>query len=439
MAPENKGLVFGIFLGIFSAAQLLSPVFGNLSDRLRTKHGRRRPILICCSFVAGASFMTMWLASASLSPVLYGVGLLGLALTWAMIIPVYQGLIVDVVHEEQIIEVSTFSAFNLTAGPLVSFITAYIAGDDYYWLYVISIVSALVGVMLAVSVTEESRDLPPPASEDWASWVKTCYWMDVERFPNFFILILTQIFITGVTIGKSMEVFWVRDTYNVTTDGALIEKVASIALVVYISATCSAVLSQWIPLPPRKLAQIPALVTSFTWLMCLVFSMFSNAYDYLEIYGFFFGFANGMYLFADQALTLIHLPDKENASRYTALYNVAFFVGGVLYSAVDSLLLQLFGKMTHPFLPGPRAGPVPEDGYRFEGFAMMFLFNSVMCLLWCRLYSKIKDAQEPTLTSLDAERAKEKKYYEWLQSVQKPTLSSESHPCSSNDVPKEAR
>ena len=53
--------------------------------------------------------------------------------------------VLGVVSEEQINQVSTFSALNFAAGSLSSFIVAYVVDDAYYWLYVVAILSTLVG------------------------------------------------------------------------------------------------------------------------------------------------------------------------------------------------------------------------------------------------------------------------------------------------------
>merc|ERR1719265_2599258 len=120
------------------------------------------------------------------------------------------------------------------------------------------------------------------------------------------------------------------------------------------------------------MGQMAAIMTASSWLILVVSGMFAEAYNYLEVYGFFYGIGNGLYLYADQALTLTYIPDRQNPSHYSGLNNVSVFLGGALFAIVNTGLLLLFGKFLPPWMPGPRAGPVSENGYRYEGFAMLF-------------------------------------------------------------------
>lgn len=393
LTPSSRGVTFAVFCALVCSAQLFSPYCGDVSDRLRTPYGRRRPIVLSASLVAAAATLGMWVTSAKLSVVLYGVCLAAMAFSWAMIVPAHQGLIKDVVRANQVALVSKLQAFMFALGCLCSFCIAMVARDAYHWQYAVSVCATVLTAVVAIEVTMEPplpKLLPEPHSpRSWSESFKRFFWLDVKRHPDFALLLLTQVIISGIAVSKSFNVFFLHDTYNITSDGVLISKVAAISIATEVSAVVVSVLTFWMPDRMLCIASLGAIITGASWLLLISCGFEASFYNILEIYGLLYGVGQGLSLVGSQALLLRYIPDEQNASLYLGLNNVAQFVGGVSFSAINAGLLQMFGRTLDWRLPGPRAAPTAEGGYRLEGFIAMFIFNMLMSMVWAGLYCKV--------------------------------------------------
>lgn len=249
--------------------------------------------------------------------------------------------------------------------------------------------STLLTAALCYPVAKEPPllDHPPLSTHKSLMWLKQSFYFNVQRYPQFGILLLTKVIMSGIAVSKTFNVYFIRDTFQVASDGALVTKVATISLGAEIVATIVTFLITWFPVRPLCFAIIGTLITALSWIFLIPLGFQSSSYGILEIYGCVYGIGSGFLLVADQALTLQYIPDKNNASRYTGLNSVANFIGGVSFSLVDVLLLTFFGRTSTWTLPGPRASPIvrPED-YRLEGFVALFIFNALMSFVWAWLY-----------------------------------------------------
>jgi MFS family permease len=389
---SKKGITYGMFCAIASCAQLTSPCLGHLSDRLRTPYGRRTPVIVVGSLTCSAAITGMWLASLSLNLPLFSIALGFMVVSLAAMSPALQALMRDIVPEEQIPLASAWSACTFALGCTASFAFAFWAQDQFQWQYAFCIGSTLLTAVLFVGVIKEQplHNHGPLLECEGMMWLKQSFYFNFQRHPEFGVLLLTKVIMSGIAVSKTFNVYFIRDAYQVLEDSTLVSKVATISLAAEVVATLVTYFVTWFPVRPLCFSIVGALITAISWLFLIPLGFQSGSYKLLEIYGMVYGIGSGFLLVGDQALTLQLIPDKNNASRYTGLSSVAQFVGGVSFSIVDVLLLTLFGRTFEWTLPGPRAAPIVRaEDYRLEGFIAMFFFNALMSLVWACLYCRL--------------------------------------------------
>lgn len=245
---EQKGITYGMFCAIASCAQLTSPCLGHFSDRLRTPYGRRRPVILCGSLASSAAITAMWLASLSLNLIIFSIALGLMVVSWAAISPALQALIRDIVQEEQIPFASAWSSCTFALGCTASFCISLWFEKHYHWQYVFCIGSTLLTAALALPVAKE-----PPLCEqgtvlecDWITWLKQSFYFNLQRHPEFGVLLLTKVIMSGIAVSKTFNVYFIRDVYQVLDDNTLVSKVATISLSAEVVATIVTFFVTWL-------------------------------------------------------------------------------------------------------------------------------------------------------------------------------------------------
>jgi hypothetical protein len=331
----------------------------------------------------------MWLAGRSLNLPLFSIAFLGMVVSWSAVSTALQAVIRDIAQEDQIPFASAWSACTFTFGCTASFLVAFWVRDQYRWQYAFCICSALIAAAVFFPMAKEPplHDRPPLIPCDGVGLIKQSFYFNFQRHPEFGILLLTKVILAGISVSKTFNVYFIRDAFNVTDEGELVTKVATISLGCEIVASIVTFFITCFHVRPLCFAILGAIITALSWLLLIPVGFDASLYNALELYGMVYGIGAGFLCVADQALTLQYIPDKNNASRYTGLSSVANFIGGVAFSLVDVLLLTLFGRTCTWTLPGPRASPVVgNEDYRLEGFVAVFVFNALMSVIWAFLY-----------------------------------------------------
>ena len=193
-------------------AFVVQPAAGAWSDRLRTRWGRRRPLIAVGA--AGAALSLVLIANAQLFLMLMlGYCLLQFCMNVSQ--GGYQGLLPDVVPGEQRGEASGFLGVASLAGTVVGFGAAVIPGRIY--CYVTAAVIAITA-LIVVSTTRE-KALPPVARSSGTA--KTGWWSglrgylaEFKRYPDFCWVVAARFLtFTGLACIQRFAANYVRDAY----------------------------------------------------------------------------------------------------------------------------------------------------------------------------------------------------------------------------------
>lgn len=355
---QNTGV--GVAAGIGGLlAVTVPPVVGAWSDRMSTRFGRRRPIMVVGTLLALPGLFLM-MAAANYPELLIGYAIIQFFFNAAG--AAYAGVVPDVVPAQQFGKASgflgTMTLFGIAAGTGATFVF----GDVPILYYVIALV-VVVSIVptLWAARGEGTTPLPPAESKPLADRIRE--FIRPLHEGDLAWVIFTRLMVSaGITVVQINLVNFFR---YVVLGGAPSDKFTAIWLLV-VTATAlpfgffGGLLSdRW---HRRKI--FVYIAGAAQALVAVVFVIFyPSAQPLVFALGVAYGVGYGLYYAVDWALAMDTLPDKSRSAKDMGLFHVAL----------------TFPQAVVPFFSGPLLdalnGPHGNGGYRVVfSSAVVFMF-----------------------------------------------------------------
>ncbi len=353
---EFKGRTLGVILTIGAfVSMVVAPLFGALSDRMRTRWGRRRPWLI-----AGALMNIVGLLALAYIPSTpSAIWLFIFAFMWIefwnnFATAPYSALIPDVVPPEQRGSASGWlglmQILGSFTGALAGFLLEPVGIAGLYWILAGIILLGMLGTVLFTKEPPPPENLPP---FHWGKFLRGLY-LPLVNSPDFRWVFLTRLLVLmGVftvqefllyfftDVVKSFNVFGLVDLGNAAT--AVTVFFALLLLGAMISTLIAGVLSDKYG---RKL--LVYISGALQGLVAAAFIFFSD-FNLAVILGVVFGLGYGAYQSVDWALATDVLPSMDDYAKDMGVWHVAEVFPQVIATPIAGLLLdnvQAVGKTT---------------------------------------------------------------------------------------------
>ena len=338
---EAATKVFTVLNVVTAIASLVSNLlFGNLSDRTRSRFGRRAPWILGGGVVGGVS---LFLTGISTNPWTIGfwycVCMFGLN---AMIAPVIASFS-DRIPEDMRASMSAFMARGQTVGQSVgTIIAAYFISNTLPGFLVAGILMGISGIItILVWPTEKSSaDLPPVKAgwvEFWASFIPPTkgardFWLAFGGRTllifGYYMITNYQLYILQDYIGQDKK-----------TSGATIATMSVLIMIFgLIGSLGSGFISDKIgkrKVPVALASVLMAIGYALPWIFKTGWSMFGFA--------IFAGFGYAVYGAVDQALNVDVLPNKEEAGKDLGILNIATTLGQMAGPILTGVLATTVG------------------------------------------------------------------------------------------------
>ncbi|MEV5357342.1 MFS transporter [Streptomyces sp. NPDC052693] len=348
LAPDNEGIL-GYVVGAGSMALVLSgPVLGVLSDRTRSRLGRRRPWLPATVAVGVAGFCCVALAP-SIAVLIIGwiVVQLGFGSTLALL----GASMADRLPESQRGKVAGLAGVAQMAASIIGVAIASMLTTSNLLLFLVPAGLGAVTVLLFVLLVHEdgSQGLPPGESMT-VRMVLSKYVFDVRRFPDFSWNWLGRfLFMFGLTLATTFTTFFFADKLDepVTEIGGLVAVVGAVGLVATMGgAGVSGFLSDKLRRRRAFVFGAGILFTVGTLTMA-----FAPDLTVLVIGSFLTNLGLGVFSAVDQALVLDVMPERDTeAGRYNAINQFSTTVPQAAAPLAAPLVLALGGGDNYPLL-----------------------------------------------------------------------------------------
>lgn len=339
LAPGRTD-VLGYILGIGSAATLiLAPLTGILSDRLRTRWGRRRPFTVIGMVLGAASVPVM-----ALSPdlVWLGAGWILCTVGWGTAAGSVGNWQADRLPASQRGSVSGLTGLTMQIAPVIGIIAVGPLRGDIFLVFALpsAIAVVLIGLFVVLAPEPDTRGVVVGAKLTIGGLLRS-YLFRPRQVPDFAWNWLGRfVFFLGLTLTTSFTVFFIAQRLEMpVADVAGVQALTSALSIA--TAMLGALGGGWLS---DRLGRRKPLVLAGALLFAGGSVVSAFAHDLLTVVVGVLISSLGIASFsaAGQALVLDVLPDRETqAGRYMAITLFAQKIPGVIAPLAAPFLLAI--------------------------------------------------------------------------------------------------
>ncbi|MFJ4297821.1 MFS transporter [Curtobacterium sp. NPDC089689] len=344
--PTSPESVVGSVLPFGAIGALLAnPLFGALSDRTRTRWGRRRPWMVGGVVVFLAALA--WIA--------YSPDILQLTLAWVLaqvsanaVLATLTASFADNVPEFQRGKASSVIALAQNVAILAGiYLAVYLVGN----LPVLFIAPGILSVLVIVVYSIVARDDLPTTPLKPFSWIHliSSFWTNPIKHPDFGLAWWGRFLITfGTFMFTTYRVLYMQSHLGLPK-GEAVAAVAFGVLLYTLALLVSAAVSGWVSdrIRRRKVFVWGSTALTAVGLVMLAHADSVNAFYFAEIV---MGFAFGIYAAIDTALVVDVLPDPERPGKDLGVINIANALPQSLAPAVGLFLLGIGGGQNYTLM-----------------------------------------------------------------------------------------
>lgn len=353
-------------------AMIIQPISGAASDSWRSRWGRRRPLAVIGTAV-DLLFLGLLAWSGNLLVVI--IGYIGLQIASNIAHGPMQGLLPDLVPEEQMGSASGIKNLMDMAGLIVASLAAgnLLSPNDRYPTTIMLVVMAvlIISSIITFLTTQES---PTSLSERRNNRIQIRYVfkMDAKKNPDFFWLVGSRfIFLVGVYGVQTFAQYYIRDVMQASNPVQATGNVmAALAVALVIFSVLGGILTD--RFGSRK---VLIWASIFTSIGCLLL-MAADSMGMLVGFASIVGAGIGLYLTSNWALAS-RLAPKEQAGKFLGLTNLAT-AGASAISKLGGIPIDMINNA----VPG-----------KFYGYTWLFLISAVFSLVSLAVLAKVKERQ----------------------------------------------
>jgi MFS family permease len=319
---------------------LITPVAGALSDRSRSRFGRRRPFMAVGTLV-NILFLALIAGFGSGSNIwLFLLCYMGIQLgnNWSG--GPYAGLIPDVVPHEQRGAASGWLGLMTAIGTLVGALAAgrLIAGGNYWPIY--TLIIAALAIMLALTCwgVRERPNTIDPGRFDTGAFLRS-FLLDPTIYRDFYWVLLTRGLVTmGIYSVFTFFQYFLQDVIKAENPVEQASYLIGIIIVAGIptSMIAGSLSDRYGRKPMVYLSGGLMALASIIFIAVAVFP--SLAFTF--VIGALFGVGYGAYQAVDWALAIDVLPGGEDAAKDMGIWHVAIVLPQILAPAITGLTLN---------------------------------------------------------------------------------------------------
>jgi len=339
LAPDNSEYL-GIILSVGALASLVfGPLAGQLSDRTKTRIGRRRPWIIGGIIVGVIALAIMGLAPTIL---VLGVGWVLAQLGWSQVLNNLTTLMADKLPESQRGKVSGMTGATTGLAPVFGAVIGSMVAANPIALM---LVPAVIGVVLLVPILlfareVDTRGLTGEAPMTFRTTLAN-FVFNPKRYPDFgWNWLGRAVFFFGLTLSTTYTAYFYADRLGIAVkDTAGV--VAIVGGIGILGVVVGALLSGFLSDRLRRRKPF-ILVAGILFAVGSLVMISAGSIPILVVGTLITNLAIGVFGAVDQALMLDTLPEKQtDAARFINIFAYATTLPQALAPAAASLLLLI--------------------------------------------------------------------------------------------------
>lgn len=318
-------------------ALVTQPIAGLLSDRTRSRFGRRTPWIVTGAVASGLTLIGLGLAST----------LIGIAVAWTvlhMAINVLQSpfsaVLPDRIPEQRRGVFSALAGVGMTGGGLAGQVLGSLFFGSLKAGYIAFAAIVIVGMVLFVLANPDESSVGVVRDRFNLRVFVGSFWISPVRYPDFFWAFLSRLLLfTGYYCVTGFQLYVLTDHLHLSHPAAVIPGLAAVGISMTVIATLT-----FGPLSDRigrrkPFVLVAALVVGSAW----VFPWLSPT---LEMWTFavgMSGFGFGVYQAVDMALVSQVLPNASTYGKDLGIINLSAHMPQTLAPAVAGVVVLAAG------------------------------------------------------------------------------------------------
>ncbi len=341
VGDDNKEFYNGLIPPLGAIVSLiLTPIAGALSDRSRSRFGRRRPFMLTGT-VINILFLVLIAGFGNGSNIwLFLLCYMGIQLgnNWSG--GPYAGLIPDVVPEEKRGSASGWMGLMTAIGTLIGALSAgqLIRGGNYWPIYTLIIVALVVMLVLTLWGVRETPNTVDPGPFDLGAFLRS-FALDPRTYRDFYWVLITRGLVTmGIYSVFTFFQFFLQDIIQVANP----EEQASylIGVIIVTGIPTSLIAGSLSDRYGRKpLVYISGAIMAVASIIFIAVAL-APSMAFTFAVGALFGFGYGAYQAVDWALAIDVLPGGEDAAKDMGIWHVAMVLPQILAPAITGITLN---------------------------------------------------------------------------------------------------
>lgn len=317
--PVGKDAALALTIGIPGVvAILIAPIVGILSDRTRSRFGRRRPWFLVGMIIGFVGSAMIGFASG-IPMVITGwtIAFAGYTICNAMILT-HLG---DRLPESQRGRVLGVNGALTQIGPIVGIILASMLVTTPIALFVVPGLIALVGGLIFVIAMRDQKIAVSPTPISTRSLLEG-YWFNPRRYPNLAWVWLSKAFIYAALSLGIYGVYLLSSRMGL--DPAEVAGVVSTTSILSVGGAIIGAIGSGVLSDRLKTRKPFLIVSSLILAVAMIIIATTSSVPQYVVGSLLLAFAIGVYGAVDQALSLDVLPTDEGQNgRYLAILNLA--------------------------------------------------------------------------------------------------------------------
>lgn len=345
---SNPAAVISINGIVSSICSLVANVvFGNLSDRTRSKFGRRTPWLVIGSIVGGVfMYLTGVAPSATLMVIFYGLAMVGLNIMIAPFVAMLSDRIPKNIRGTMS---ACYGAGSTIGGPIGTLMASKLVNNVTLSSILAGVFMLASGIFVVLVVPKEpSADYLPKPKNDWKDLLLSFTPPKFSENHDFYKAFGGRLcMLMAYQMITAYQLYIVTDYIGLkTSQAAAVISIMSI-ITMAVSLIGPAISGPLSDITGRR--KLPVLIASVLFALGIAFPWIFRSVFGMYAYATIAGLGYGIYSSVDQALNVDVLHSSQSAGKDLGFLNLATTVGQMIGPVVTASIVTATGGYTVAF------------------------------------------------------------------------------------------
>lgn len=323
-------------------AMITQPIFGALSDRCTHRLGRRRPLMIIGAIL---SLIPLFIMGRATTLAAFYVGFLLLQFFVNVSTSSYQGLIPDVVHEDQRNTSASFLGSAMFLGTIVAVALAGPLADRQIYSLIYGISAIIIIVFMIITVTGIKEEQYKVKEEVDLKKFARGFYVNPKEYPDFiWFIVVTFLLMLGFYCVLDFMQYYLEDLLHSQSPAQHTAFVSGAAVI------GGAIISFFVgkisdTIGKKKTVSLAAALMAITALV-LIFQPSVQIVIFMSIV---FGIGYGAFVSIQWSIVTDCLPSAESSAKDMGIWTISIILPQVIAPYIGRAIFALFSTKSLEF------------------------------------------------------------------------------------------